>query len=258
MPKNFARVEQNIYRGGAPSLRDLQMLVSVYGIKRVISLDDTVGAQIAPYLKQMKVEHIRIPINPGATTVTDPLNNLMRNITTLLTAKQPVYIHCLHGQDRTGFAIALFRVLHDGWGCDQALNEARRFGYGNGLAPAVQSLYKQLLCGLKGKTNISTDVAEADDIVSNMRDEVSAANQTRPLAMNPQQSFAPEIDLDNFGQTSSEGERSSDARERKRKLRLEVLRDIDQNLIPMVGEYGNSGPIQGAGPVENSGALQFM
>ncbi len=243
MLKNFQRVEQGIYRGGAPDLQDLQILKSKYGIKRVISLDESVATQIAPALKNLKIEHIIIPINPGAATVTDPVNNLMRNISALLTAKQPVYIHCLHGQDRTGFAIALFRVLHDGWKCEQALNEAKRFGYGTGLSLSVQKLYQQLLCGLKGKV----DVADVDDIVSIMRDDLSDVNQMRPLNLNPQQSFAPEI-----GQKFM-----NSVKDINHNLRLEILRDI-HNQLPMVGEYSNTGPIQGAGPVENSGILQFQ
>lgn len=256
MPKNFQLVEQNIYRGGAPSMRDLQILNSTYKIKRVISLDAGVASSISPTLKQMKIEHIVIPVNPGATTITDPLNNLIRNISTLLTAKQPVYIHCLQGQDRTGLAIALFRVQHDHWTCEQALNEARRFNFGAGISQAVQNLYKQILSGLTGKVDLSQ--VNDGDIVSNMREDENYGN--KPLAFNPQQSFAPEIDLKYLGQNSNQNYMSSNqSNERKRKLRLQVLQNIDDGTkIPSVGEYGNSGPIQGAGPVENSGILQLI
>ncbi len=227
MPENFARVEENIYRGGAPSIRDLEMLNSIYHIKRVISLDSTTANQIAPTLKQMKIEHLIIPINSSATTVTDPINNLIRNISTLLTAKQPVYIHCLHGQDRTGFAIALFRILHDGWNVDNALNEARKFGYGQGISLVTQKLFKQILSGLKGKTDISS----ADD------DDNSSISGF---------SFAPNLQQYYLAKDPTE------ELDHNRQVRIELY-----NKLPIVGEHNNNGPIQGAGPVENSGGLQY-
>lgn len=145
MPENFQRVEDNIYRGGAPNQKDLEMLNDVYHIKRVISLDQNVAAQIAPFLKQVKIEQITVPLNSSDVGMTDALNLLSRNIVTWLTTKQPVYIHCLHGKDRTGLAIALFRIKHDNWSVNQAINEAKKFGYGSGLSPATQLLYKRIL-----------------------------------------------------------------------------------------------------------------
>lgn len=49
-------------------------------------------------------------------------------------ATGPVYIHCLHGKDRTGFMIAVYRMRKQGWTFKQAkeelfANEFHKFPY---------------------------------------------------------------------------------------------------------------------------------
>src|SRR5258705_13690190 len=36
----------------------------------------------------------------------------------------PVYLHCRRGHDRTGVVIACFRIAHEGWSNDKAIQEA--------------------------------------------------------------------------------------------------------------------------------------
>lgn len=235
MPENFQRVEDNIYRGGEPSPQDLQMLHDVYHIKRVVSLDAAIASKIAPTLKGMGIEQIVAPLNATDTGMTDALNLLSRNIVTWLTGKQPVYIHCAHGRDRTGFAIALYRVKHNNWPVDQAINEAKKFGYGLGIAPATQALYKQILTVASGKKDVNT--VSDKDIVQDMRDAFDLGNV--PPAFQPQQSFAPLTD---------------DPKEKRRIIRTKVLQDMaDANDIPLIGEHDNSGAIRGADPFDGVG-----
>jgi protein tyrosine/serine phosphatase len=37
---------------------------------------------------------------------------------------RPIYVHCLHGRDRTGFVIAAFEIVHNGWTVEEAYQEA--------------------------------------------------------------------------------------------------------------------------------------
>jgi protein tyrosine/serine phosphatase len=41
-----------------------------------------------------------------------------------------VLIHCLHGADRTGLVSAMYRMLHQGWSKEEALDELENGGYG--------------------------------------------------------------------------------------------------------------------------------
>jgi hypothetical protein len=42
---------------------------------------------------------------------------------------QPVFVHCQHGADRTGYTIASYRIVEQGWDNDSALREMRRFRF---------------------------------------------------------------------------------------------------------------------------------
>lgn len=45
-------------------------------------------------------------------------------------AKQPVLVHCQHGADRTGTAIALYRMVVEGWSRTDAIREMTEGGFG--------------------------------------------------------------------------------------------------------------------------------
>ena len=39
-------------------------------------------------------------------------------------------LHCLHGADRTGMMIAMYRMLYQDWPRDKAIDELKNGGYG--------------------------------------------------------------------------------------------------------------------------------
>ena len=46
-----------------------------------------------------------------------------------LQPKQPVYLHCKVGRDRTGTFAAIYRIEVDGWTNEEAMEELQAFGY---------------------------------------------------------------------------------------------------------------------------------
>lgn len=137
-PKRFAEVEPGIYRGGTPSPDDLLVLKQVFGVVRIVSLDLNLGFEIERICKKLNLEHIIIPVLHIGDIVTE-IKNLKNNINEIFSVK-PMYIHCVHGRDRTGLAVALYRVSK-GWTPEQALQEAKSFGFSEGLTPIQKNLY---------------------------------------------------------------------------------------------------------------------
>jgi hypothetical protein len=257
-PKNFRRVAEQIYAGGAPDANFLSFFKNTLNGKTVLSLDNTVSAAIDPIVKSLKMNHITFPLNASDPGVTDNVKNLIRAVQgNLFANSQPIYVHCLHGSDRTGFAIALWRTMKQNMGCEQAISEAVRFGYGQGMSLPTQKLWKSILCTKGANLATGTDTSQVDDdIVQTMRDDFSMGNI--PLAFSPQQSWAPEIDLRNQSSSVQDCSDKKQSRNLRRIVLKDILQDVNDNSIPMIGSHNNYGPIAGAGPIENSGILQIL
>ena len=73
-------------------------------------------------------------------------------------AQQPMLVHCLHGSDRTGLVIALYRVVCQNWSKQQALDELTHGDYG----------YHAFF------TNIPEFIQSAD--IENLRQQIHGAN----------------------------------------------------------------------------------
>ena len=54
------------------------------------------------------------------------LNAILQQV---MIVPKPVYVHCQHGEDRTGLVIAAYRVRQCGWTKEHAMEEARGHGY---------------------------------------------------------------------------------------------------------------------------------
>lgn len=137
MPVRFAKVSDNLYRGGEPSEDDLKMLRDVYGIKQIISLDSVIGNRIHRDCERLGLKHIIFPLTNGAD---DDIASLKNYLLPVLNSA-PTYLHCKHGKDRTGMTVALYRVLYNNWSVEKALGEAHRFGMGMGLDPLTALNY---------------------------------------------------------------------------------------------------------------------
>ncbi len=44
-------------------------------------------------------------------------------------SRMPIYVHCKHGQDRTGVVIGLERVVNEGWAPQEAHDEMVQIGF---------------------------------------------------------------------------------------------------------------------------------
>jgi len=164
MPDRFAQVVEGLYRGGRPSAEDLAALQDLWGIKKVVSLDEESGKAIEPICRDLGLKQIIWGLGDG----TDPkVAALKSKIVPQLLMGGPTYVHCFHGKDRTGMCIAMFRI-NNGWPLEKALKEAASFGMGTNLDSDVRDSYYNAV----KEFSKDADVSDAD-IVSQMREENS-------------------------------------------------------------------------------------
>lgn len=128
---NFRVVEEGkIYRGGQPTLAGLRLLHERYGVKTVIDLRNE-ASDLAAWEEKtaggLSLEFRRIAMS----SLKRPSDTMIGEIEALLTdpARQPVYVHCHHGQDRTGLVIGLFRVISGRWTAAKAYDEMLASGF---------------------------------------------------------------------------------------------------------------------------------
>lgn len=137
--QNFRVVRPGLYRGGHPDAAGLDYLKRI-GVKRVVNLEigDFIEAfpwEISAELEGAKargITELRYPMSAFEPALSDRFDHEMNAIEALLktaTPRNPVYVHCKHGQDRTGLVIGLERVLDEHWAPSRAFDEMVRIGF---------------------------------------------------------------------------------------------------------------------------------
>ena len=126
---NFYRVDQeSVYRGGQPDSAGMSYLKTM-GIKTIVDLndDDEAYKQEAAEAKALGIQHIYVPLNGGILRP-KPVDIARIEAAIKDPTLRPIFVHCLHGEDRTGLAIGLYR-LSEGWTKAAAHKEMFDLGY---------------------------------------------------------------------------------------------------------------------------------
>jgi protein tyrosine/serine phosphatase len=121
---NLHQVSDVYFRGAQPSAEGMRELArmkvkTVVNLRAMNSDRDEIGETALAY------EHISFKawhaededVVRFLRIVTDP-------------ERQPVFVHCQHGADRTGMMTALYRIVVEGWTKDDAISEMTEGGYG--------------------------------------------------------------------------------------------------------------------------------
>jgi len=254
MPQNFKIViPGKLYRSGQIAPSEIPQLInSSYNIKKIVSLDAQAGILIHSFIPK-SIEHIMFPLLEGNGS--DEARKLANAIKSgLLDGNGAVLVHCLHGQDRTGLAIAMYRVIKQGWTCTKAIEEAKSLGYGIGMPLNTTNQYNIEICRVCTKNHthfcqtIKTDVSQVDDIVNIMRDDFSHQQGSNSAGVivpgfDNQYTFAP------FTDSSSEGALGAKTSSKSRKSVLkkiikfldeeEIKKDINLIALPTSGQIDN-------------------
>ena len=142
---NLFRVNANLYRVAQPTREGFIFLGTHTSlsnadrpIKTVISLraskDD---AELDSPDSDLRLEHISFKT---WHVEDEDVVKFLRIVST--PSMQPVLVHCKHGADRTGMMIAIYRITHDGWSKQKAIDEMIEGGYG--FHPLWQNLVRYI------------------------------------------------------------------------------------------------------------------
>lgn len=124
--RNFHQVDDHVYRGGQPTPAGFKNLARI-GIKTIIDLrggdqrkdEQKIVEKAGMHYVHVPLFGLRAPTDQQVATVFAVLND---------PSAWPVFVHCRRGADRTGTIIACYRIAHDHWANQKALEEARMHG----------------------------------------------------------------------------------------------------------------------------------
>ena len=158
--ENLFQVAPCFYRSAQPDATAMKAYEGM-GIRTVINLrgmhsDDDEAKGTSLILR-------RIAINTW--DITD--EHVVGVLALLRTEQKPVLLHCMHGADRTGLMVAMYRIVEQGWTKEAALDELKNGGYG------YHSMW----------TNIPDYIEDVD--VQRFRSLVDAKTKGIPLTMCP-------------------------------------------------------------------------
>ena len=120
---NCFRVSADLYRSDQPHPSDLAA-VQALGVKSLLSLrhdrvDDEIFARSGLVLirEAMRAQDVSVA-------------QLVAALRKFRSAPKPVLVHCWRGSDRTGFFVAGYRIICQGWPREAAIEELQRGGFG--------------------------------------------------------------------------------------------------------------------------------
>lgn len=278
MIRRLRKVADGLYRGSAPSPKDVLWLKEILGIRKIISLDQKTGERIDRACKMLGIDHVKAYIEGSdpKTFRKSLLHVLSQDLKHFLLDGGPTYFHCHEGKDRTGLVAALFRCKYQGWSPEDAIKEAKSLGFGVGIPPESLHLYEKIIRACKPHKD--PDINSAD-IVSNEREYIGD-NRDTFLDESRQSSWSTYLDhtrqnpidavyvynndqsptRENYDQTWTEPKNRLQIEEQIRRLKEKLDKmdggisshkdDDDGSYIPQVGIYNNDAGQRGFGPIE--------
>jgi protein tyrosine/serine phosphatase len=136
---NFGKVNEMLYRGSQPDAAGIENLKRL-GIKTIINLRMTndVWQSEAALAQARGILYTNMPLQGLGRPSDEQIRKILGLIESL---PGPVFVHCQFGCDRTGTIIACYRIQHDQWSNDKALDEAKRYG----LSPLERGMRAYIL-----------------------------------------------------------------------------------------------------------------
>lgn len=130
LPRNFGVVEEGkIYRGSQPNADEMENLYR-HGVRTVVKLNLTDIEQERSETSEYGIRLMEFPLSAWTVGTSKSCEMVERAYEAMSNPLNwPVYVHCDHGRDRTGFLVGLFRERVEGWTFAQVSDELARYGH---------------------------------------------------------------------------------------------------------------------------------
>lgn len=125
---NFAKVSPALWRGAQPSREGFQALEKA-GVTTVINLRIGEDNSDEPLLAGTGLRYIQIPMKAWSPDAGQLKQFLQEVENVRRQGHGAVFVHCQQGRDRTGYSVAAYRMVMEGWTADQAIAEMFDFRF---------------------------------------------------------------------------------------------------------------------------------
>ncbi|MGZ3694556.1 MAG: fused DSP-PTPase phosphatase/NAD kinase-like protein [Bdellovibrionota bacterium] len=138
----FRQVAVGFYSGGRPEAEGLQEIAKL-GVKTIINLENVpeiVEAEMN-FAASLSIRSFSQPMSGFFR----PANENVDQILALLADKNnyPIFLHCQHGQDRTGLIVGLFRVFQQHWDPATAYQEMLEHNFHENLLYPLADYFRE-------------------------------------------------------------------------------------------------------------------
>ena len=125
---NFRQIAAEIYCGGQPSDEGFNVLKEK-GIKTIINLREEPGqiARERELVESLGMTFLSVPMTPFQEPSETAIKQFLE--LALKPESHPIFVHCLHGQDRTGAMVCIYRMEAHGHTFDMAYEEMVAGGF---------------------------------------------------------------------------------------------------------------------------------
>jgi len=136
--KNFAKVDEYLYRGAQPKPEGIEDLKKL-GIVTIVDLRGERRGLMEKERAHAESLGMRLVHIPG-TGWTAPRDEQIAQFFALVSERprRKIFIHCWFGGDRDGMFVAAYRIAFDGWTAEETIYEMKAFHYKEFLHPNMK------------------------------------------------------------------------------------------------------------------------
>ena len=136
--KRFAVVEAgSLYRSGQLSGQQLESAIEKLGLRTIVCLNPEHADEEFEICRSRDVEFHLIKMPSSGEGDPEDFGRVLALITD--PDRGPLLVHCQAGVARTGAAVALYRMIEQGWTAERAIEELRSFERRGRCEPALRA-----------------------------------------------------------------------------------------------------------------------